>query len=148
MTWTAEQKRARRGEDAANAGRSYRPQIRRGNSPPPAPPPQSDPETRSTAEQNEALRMENEDLQTRLMRVAEKVDKMGLDAIRRRLRPGDKVCIKREFARPLGLSIKDARTSYKLVAKGPDGNWMLEVTRGAHKGRLLFANLPETALDI
>ena len=147
MTWTAEQKRARRGEDAANAGRSYRPQIRRGNSPPPAPPPQSDPETRTMEEHNESLCMENEDLQTRLMRVAEKVDKMGLDAIRRRLRPGDKVCIKREFARPLGLSTKEARTSYALVAQGSDGNWKLQVTRGVHKGRILWADLPEAAID-
>ena len=148
MGWTAEQKRQKRAVDAEEEGRVFRPKVRRrGSVPEPVPEPPAPEQTRTLEEENEALRMENEDLRQRLMGVTERISRVQLAAYRRQLRAGDKVRIRAEFAKPLGLSEQEARFSYQLVKNDKMGRWELNVLTGASKGKTLWANVPEAALD-
>ena len=147
MPWTAEQKREKRRQDAIAKGKTPRIKLQRGKSV------ElklenivsSDPE-KTMQEDLETARMHNEDLRQRLMDIGARVDAALLANVRRRMLPGTKVRIKKEWAVPLGIS-PDTRRNAMILRKQFGHCWDAECATGPHQGTMFWCSLPECAFE-
>ena len=98
-------------------------------------------------EDMETARMHNEDLRQHLLNIGARVDAALLTNVRRRMLPGTKVRIKKEWALPLGISSKDVRNTMILREQIAQHCWNAECATGLHQGTMFWCPLPECAFE-
>ena len=148
MPWTAEQKREKRRQDAIAKGRTPRIKLQRGKS--------TELKLENVVSSNaektmqedlETARMQNEDLRQHLLNIGARVDAALLANVRRRMLPGTKVRIKKEWAVPLAISPEDGRNTMILRKRIAQHCWDVECATGSQQGRMFWCALPDCAFE-
>ena len=147
MPWTAEQKRDKRRRDAIAKGKTPRIKLQRGKGMELKLANVVNSNAEKTMQEDlESARMLNEDLRQHLMDIGTRVDAALLATVRRRMLPGTKVRIKKEWALPLALSSNDGR--HAMILRKQFGHcWDAECATGPHKGTMFWCSLPECAFE-
>ena len=147
MPWTAEQKREKRRQDAIAKGKTPRIKLQRGKTTELKMENVSSNAEKTMQEDLETARMQNEDLRQHLMNIGTRIDAALLATVRRRMLPGTKVRIKKEWAVPLGISPEDGRNTMILRKQNVQRCWDTECTTGPNKGTMFWCSLPENAFE-
>ena len=149
MPDTAERKRQRRAEEAAAAGRTYKPQKHpclREHPPPPTQGGAEPLEVHLTMEEEmNRARMEVEDVRVRvqgLLRASASLTSF----YQIWLQPKQRVRLRPHYEHVIGLMARERGLLHRLESQTTLGRWRVSPVEGPNKGKPLFIDVPPEAL--
>ena len=149
MPDTAERKRQRRAEEAAAAGRTYKPQKHpclREHPPPPTQGGAEPLEVHLTMEEElNRARMEVEDCRVRVQGLM-KASASLMSFYQVWLQPKQRVRLRPHYEHVIGLMPRERGLLHQLESQTTLGRWRVSPVEGPNKGKPLFIDVPPEAL--